>query len=94
MVNKVTTATVIGLNAYKVDVEVDVVNSLPGISIVGLPDAATFLISSFCSPTKSMSERSVSSPEVLSVHRPRYMYSPATTIFRSQFLATDAALST
>lgn len=40
MVNKVTTATVIGLNAYKVDVEVDVVNSLPGISIVGLPDAA------------------------------------------------------
>ena len=40
MVNKVTTATVIGLNAYKVDVEIDVTNSLPGISIVGLPDAA------------------------------------------------------
>ena len=40
MVNKVTTATVIGLNAYKVDVEVDVANSLPGISIVGLPDTA------------------------------------------------------
>ncbi len=40
MVNKVTTATVIGLNAYKVDVEIDVTNSLPGISIVGLPDTA------------------------------------------------------
>ena len=40
MVNKVTTAAVIGLKAYKVDVEIDVVNSLPGISIVGLPDTA------------------------------------------------------
>lgn len=38
MVNKVTTATVIGLNAYKVDVEIDVTNALPSISIVGLPD--------------------------------------------------------
>ena len=40
MVNKVTTATVIGLNAYRVDVEVDTNRSGPGISIVGLPDAA------------------------------------------------------
>lgn len=40
MVNKVTTASVIGLNAYRVDVETDVINSLPGVSIVGLPDAA------------------------------------------------------
>ena len=40
MVNKVTTATVIGLEAYKITVEIDVINSLPGISIVGLPDAA------------------------------------------------------
>ncbi len=40
MVNKVTTATVIGLNAYKVDVEVDVTYALPKISIVGLPDTA------------------------------------------------------
>lgn len=40
MVNKVTTATVIGLNAYKVDVEVDTTHSNPMISIVGLPDAA------------------------------------------------------
>lgn len=40
MVNKVNTATVIGLNAYIVDVETDVINSLPGVAIVGLPDAA------------------------------------------------------
>ncbi|MBR6099312.1 YifB family Mg chelatase-like AAA ATPase [bacterium] len=40
MVNKVTTATVIGLNAYRVDVEVDTTRSNPMISIVGLPDAA------------------------------------------------------
>lgn len=40
MVNKVKTATVIGLNAYEVSVEVDVQNGLPGFSIVGLPDTA------------------------------------------------------
>jgi len=40
MVNKVTTATVIGLEAYKITVEIDVINSLPSISIVGLPDTA------------------------------------------------------
>ena len=40
MVNKVTTATVIGLNAHRVDVEIDVVSSVPMISIIGLPDAA------------------------------------------------------
>lgn len=40
MVNKVKTATVIGLNAYKVFVETDVINSLPSFSIVGLPDTA------------------------------------------------------
>ena len=40
MVNKVTTATVIGLNAYKVCVETDVLNGLPAFSIVGLPDTA------------------------------------------------------
>lgn len=40
MVSKVITATTIGLNAHKIDVEVDFVNSLPNISIVGLPDAA------------------------------------------------------
>ena len=40
MVAKVITATTIGLNAYKIDVEVDFINSLPNISIVGLPDMA------------------------------------------------------
>lgn len=40
MVSKVITATAIGLNAYKIEVEVDFVHSLPNISIVGLPDTA------------------------------------------------------
>lgn len=40
MVARVITATTIGLNAHKIDVEVDFVNSLPNISIVGLPDTA------------------------------------------------------
>lgn len=38
MVNKVTTATVIGLDAYNVTVETDVLGGLPAFSIVGLPD--------------------------------------------------------
>ena len=40
MVTKAITATTVGINAYKIEVEVDVVNSLPNISIVGLPDSA------------------------------------------------------
>lgn len=40
MVCKTITGTTIGLNAYKIEVEVDVINSLPSISIVGLPDSA------------------------------------------------------
>ncbi len=40
MVNRVKSGTIIGLNAYEVWVETDVVNSLPGFSIVGLPDTA------------------------------------------------------
>lgn len=40
MVSRVTTATTIGLNAYKLDVEIDFANSTPGIVIVGLPDNA------------------------------------------------------
>ena len=40
MVNKITTATVIGLNAYEVSLETDVQNGLPSFSIVGLPDTA------------------------------------------------------
>lgn len=40
MVARIVTATTIGLNAHKLDVEVDFVHSLPNISIVGLPDTA------------------------------------------------------
>jgi len=40
MVTKAITATTVGINAHLVEVEVDVVNSLPAISIVGLPDNA------------------------------------------------------
>ena len=40
MVTKAITATTVGINAHKIEVEVDVVNSLPNISIVGLPDSA------------------------------------------------------
>lgn len=40
MVSKTTTATTIGLNAFKIDVEIDFVQSLPTICIVGLPDTA------------------------------------------------------
>lgn len=40
MVNIVKTTTVIGIKAYLVSVETDVVNALPAISIVGLPDAS------------------------------------------------------
>ena len=40
MVNKSITATTIGIDSHKVEVEVDTINSLPGISIVGLPDSA------------------------------------------------------
>lgn len=38
MVTKSITATTVGINAYKVEVEVDVANSLPNMCIVGLPD--------------------------------------------------------
>lgn len=40
MVIKVVSATVIGLDVHKISVEVDVVNSLPAIAIVGLGDTA------------------------------------------------------
>ena len=40
MVAKVITATLIGLEAYKIETEVDILNSLPSVSIVGLPDTA------------------------------------------------------
>lgn len=40
MVCKTITGTTIGLNAYKIEVEVDVINTIPNIIIVGLPDNA------------------------------------------------------
>ena len=40
MVVKITTATLCGLDAHKIDVEVDVTNSLPQVAIIGLGDTA------------------------------------------------------
>ena len=40
MLAKVMTATVVGLSAVPVTVEVDVADGLPGVTIVGLPDTA------------------------------------------------------
>ena len=40
MVTKVITAANIGINSCKIEVEVDVTNSLPSVCIVGLPDSA------------------------------------------------------
>lgn len=40
MVTKAITAATIGINSYQIEVEVDTTNSLPNISIVGLPDSA------------------------------------------------------
>lgn len=40
MVNIVKTSAVVGIKAYEVSVETDVVNSLPAMAIVGLPDAS------------------------------------------------------
>ncbi len=40
MISQILTASVIGLDVYKIFVEADINNSLPSISIVGLPDTA------------------------------------------------------
>ena len=40
MISTITTANVSGIDAHKITVEVDMVNSIPAIVIVGLPDAA------------------------------------------------------
>ncbi len=40
MLAKVVTASLIGLQVVKIDVEVDTANGLPAVNIVGLPDAA------------------------------------------------------
>ena len=40
MVSRVITSTVIGIEAYKILVEVDLIQSIPAVIIVGLPDTA------------------------------------------------------
>ena len=40
MFSKVASSAVVGIEAYGVEVEVDIANGLPAFSIVGLPDAA------------------------------------------------------
>lgn len=40
MVVSVKSATLVGLNVYEINVEVDTVNSIPQVAIVGLPDTA------------------------------------------------------
>ena len=40
MISQVITATVIGLDVFKITIEVDTNMSLPSVSIVGLPDIA------------------------------------------------------
>ncbi len=40
MISQILTASIIGLDVYKILVEVDINNSLPSVSIVGLPDTA------------------------------------------------------
>jgi len=40
VVSHIKTATIVGIDGYQIDVEVDISSSLPGITIVGLPDAA------------------------------------------------------
>lgn len=40
MVANILTATIIGIDSFKISAEVDIIAALPGMSIVGLPDAA------------------------------------------------------
>ncbi len=40
MISEIITASIIGLDIYKIHVEVDVNNSLPSVAIVGLPDTS------------------------------------------------------
>src|SRR5579872_2161316 len=40
MIAHIDTSTVLGIDAYAVQVEVDISNGFPGFQIVGLPDAA------------------------------------------------------
>ena len=40
MLSKVSSSAVVGIEAYSVEVEVDIANGLPAFNIVGLPDTA------------------------------------------------------
>ena len=40
MVVSTKSATVIGLNVYEINIEVDTINSIPQVAIIGLPDTA------------------------------------------------------
>jgi magnesium chelatase family protein len=40
MVSQIITATVVGIDSYKILVEVDLIQSIPSVTIVGLPDTA------------------------------------------------------
>ena len=40
MVVATKSATVIGLNVYEINIEVDTINSIPQVAIIGLPDTA------------------------------------------------------
>ena len=40
MVSQIITSTVVGIDSYKILVEVDLVQSIPSVIIVGLPDTA------------------------------------------------------
>ena len=40
MVSQVITSTVVGIESYKISVEVDLIQSIPCVVIVGLPDTA------------------------------------------------------
>lgn len=40
MIANVFTGSVIGIEGYKISVEVDITSTLPGLTIVGLPDTA------------------------------------------------------
>ena len=40
MVITTKSATIIGLNVYEINIEIDTINSIPQVSIIGLPDTA------------------------------------------------------
>ena len=40
MIVSTKSATIIGLNVYEINIEVDTINSIPQVAIIGLPDTA------------------------------------------------------